>query len=93
MELVKFLAIKTSFEAIKKVTGKVAQLEVEILDYKKQIAAAVKAATSAAIRPTRPRNRATHFSKVSQSLRIRWQKSSEEQKEPSSWEKEFGLIS
>jgi hypothetical protein len=47
-ELVKFLAINTSFEAIERVTDKVASLELEILDYKKQIAAAVKSAASAA---------------------------------------------
>jgi hypothetical protein len=46
-ELVKFLAINTSFEAIEKVTGKAAYLELEVIDYKKQIAAAVKAAASA----------------------------------------------
>jgi hypothetical protein len=47
-ELVKFLAINTSFEAIYRVTFKAAYLELEVLDYKKQIAAAVKSAASAA---------------------------------------------
>jgi hypothetical protein len=46
--LVKFLAINTSFEAIDKVTTKAAYLELEVLDYKKEIAAAVKSAASAA---------------------------------------------
>ncbi len=47
-ELVKFLAINTSFEAIERVTSKVADLEKEAVEYKKQIAAAVKSAASAA---------------------------------------------
>ena len=47
-ELVKFLAINTSFEAIDKLTTKSSYLEIEVLDYKKQIAAAVKAAASSA---------------------------------------------
>jgi hypothetical protein len=42
-ELVKFLAINTSFEAIEKVTAVVGYLEIEVLDYKKENAAAVKA--------------------------------------------------
>jgi hypothetical protein len=46
-ELVKSLAINTSFEAIDKVTTKAAWLELEVLDFKKQLAAANKAASSA----------------------------------------------
>jgi hypothetical protein len=46
-ELVKFLAINTSFEAIDKVTAKAAWLEIEVLDFKKQLAAASKAASTA----------------------------------------------
>jgi hypothetical protein len=45
-KLVEFLAINTSFEAIEKVTGKVGYLEIEVLKYKKQTAATVKAAAS-----------------------------------------------
>lgn len=46
-ELVKFLAINASFEAIEKVINKVAVLELKVADFKKQLAAAVKAAASA----------------------------------------------
>jgi hypothetical protein len=46
-ELVKFLAINTSFEAIDKLTTKAAWLELEVLEFKKQLAAANKAASSA----------------------------------------------
>jgi capsule polysaccharide export protein KpsE/RkpR len=46
-ELVKFLAINTSFEAIEKLTAKVAALETETSDAKKQLSAAVKAVSSA----------------------------------------------
>ena len=46
-ELVKFLAINTSFEAIDKVTVKAGQLELEVVDLKKQLAAASKVASSA----------------------------------------------
>jgi hypothetical protein len=48
MELLKFLAINTSFEAIEKLTAKMAATEAELLDSKKQVAAAVKAASLAA---------------------------------------------
>jgi hypothetical protein len=48
IELVKFLAINTSFEAIDKLTTKAAYLELEVVDYKNQMAAAVKSAASAA---------------------------------------------
>jgi hypothetical protein len=47
-ELVKFLAINTSFEAIEKLTGLVTKHEVELADTKKQLAAAVKASATAA---------------------------------------------
>jgi hypothetical protein len=47
-ELVKFLAINTSFEAIDKLTCKTAYLELEIVDFKKQLGASVKSAASAA---------------------------------------------
>jgi hypothetical protein len=47
-ELVKFLAINTSFEAIEKLSGKTALLDLEIADMKKKANEAVKAATSAA---------------------------------------------
>jgi hypothetical protein len=46
-ELVKFLAINTSFEAIDLLLIKSAALEVEAADLKKQVAAAVKSASSA----------------------------------------------
>jgi hypothetical protein len=47
-ELVKFLAINTSFEAIDKLTTKAAYLELEVVEYKKQMATAVKSAALAA---------------------------------------------
>jgi hypothetical protein len=47
-ELVKFLAINTSFEAIEKLTTQVACHQLEICDYKKNMAAATKSAASAA---------------------------------------------
>jgi hypothetical protein len=47
-ELVKFLAINTSFEAIGKLTTKAAYLELKVVAYKKQMAAAVKSAASVA---------------------------------------------
>jgi hypothetical protein len=47
-ELVKFLAINTSFEAIDRLLIKSAALEIESADSKKQVAAAVKSAASAA---------------------------------------------
>jgi hypothetical protein len=51
-ELVKYLAINTSFEAIKKLT-------MEIIDFKKQLGASVKAAALAANkRPMKPRSKA-----------------------------------
>jgi hypothetical protein len=46
--LVKFQAINTSFKAIKQLTTKTAYLELEIVDFKKQLAAAVKSAVSSA---------------------------------------------
>ena len=49
-ELVKFLAINTSFEAIEKVTTKAAYLELEVVEFKKQLAAANKAASLASNR-------------------------------------------
>jgi hypothetical protein len=47
-ELVKFLAINTSFEAIEKLTCKATVLELEIADFKKKVNEAVKTASSAA---------------------------------------------
>jgi hypothetical protein len=47
-ELVKFLAINTCFKAIEKLTTKTAYLELEIVDFKKQLGTSVKAAASAA---------------------------------------------
>jgi hypothetical protein len=47
-ELVKFLAINTSFEAIEKLTTQVACHQLEIFDYKKNMAAATKSAALAA---------------------------------------------
>jgi hypothetical protein len=47
-KLVKFLAINTSFEAIEKLTTKTTYLEAEIVNFKKQLGAAVKATGSAA---------------------------------------------
>jgi hypothetical protein len=47
-ELVKFLAINTSFESIEKLLTKTATLECEILEMKKQVANSVKASSSAA---------------------------------------------
>jgi hypothetical protein len=56
-ELVKFLAINTSFEAIDKVTTKANWLELEVLEFKKLLAAANKAASSAS-------NKADELAKV-----------------------------
>jgi hypothetical protein len=47
-ELVKFLAINTSFEAIEKLTTKTTVLDMEVADMKKKVNEAVKAATTAA---------------------------------------------
>jgi hypothetical protein len=47
-ELVKFLAIKTSFVAIDKLTSKAAALELKTSKSKKEVAVAVKAAALAA---------------------------------------------
>jgi hypothetical protein len=47
-ELVKFLAINTSFDAIEKLTTQVAAHQVEIVEYKKNIAAVTKSAHAAA---------------------------------------------
>jgi hypothetical protein len=47
-ELVKFLAINTSFKAIEKLTGKATVLELEILDFKKKLNEAVKTASASA---------------------------------------------
>ena len=60
-ELVNFLAINTSFEAIDRLTSKTASLEAEIVDFKKQAAAAVKSVASAA-------NKADEMKKVSDGL-------------------------
>jgi hypothetical protein len=60
-ELVKFLAINTSFEAIERLTAKVAVLEIDSSEAKKQLSAAVKAASSAG-------NRADEGKKVSDQL-------------------------
>jgi hypothetical protein len=47
-ELVKFLAINTSFEAIEKLVNQTKVLECEVCEMKKQVAASVKASASAA---------------------------------------------
>jgi hypothetical protein len=47
-ELVKFLAINTSFEAIDKLTTKTAVLELEIADFKKKLNEAIKTASASA---------------------------------------------
>jgi hypothetical protein len=47
-ELVKFLAINTSFEAIEKLTVKMGATEAKLNDSKKQVAAAVKSASLSA---------------------------------------------
>jgi hypothetical protein len=47
-ELVKFLAINTSFEAIKKLVTKAVVLEAEVASMKKEVSSSVKAAASAA---------------------------------------------
>jgi hypothetical protein len=60
-ELVKFLAINTSFEAINKLVGKVATLETDVTEAKKQVANAVKSASSAA-------NKADDVKKLNTSL-------------------------
>jgi hypothetical protein len=52
-KLVKFLAINTSFEAIKKLTSQVAYHQLKICDCKKSMAAATKSAASS--RQTRPK--------------------------------------
>jgi hypothetical protein len=46
-ELVKFLAVNTSFEVLEKMTTKVAVLETEISDLKKAAAGALKASNTA----------------------------------------------
>jgi hypothetical protein len=60
-ELVKFLAINTSFEAIEKLVAKVGVLEADASEMKKQVSAAVKASASAA-------NKADEVRKQSDSL-------------------------
>lgn len=60
-ELVKFLAINTSFEAIEKLTAKVCVLECEAAETKKLLGAATKASSSAA-------NKADEVKKLSDSL-------------------------
>jgi chromosome segregation ATPase len=62
-ELVKFLAINTSFQAIEKVTSKEAYLEIEVLDYKKQIAAFVKAVASASRKADKAKKQINSFAK------------------------------
>jgi hypothetical protein len=62
-ELVKFIVINTSFEAIKKVTRKVAAPELKILDYQKQIAAAAKLAASAANKADKSKKQSDSFLK------------------------------
>jgi hypothetical protein len=47
-ELVKFLAINTNFEAIEKLTNKTGYLELEIVDFKKQLRISVKSTALAA---------------------------------------------
>jgi SOS response regulatory protein OraA/RecX len=47
-ELVKFLAINTSFEAIEKLTAKTTLLDLEMAEMKKKVNEAIKAATLAA---------------------------------------------
>jgi hypothetical protein len=48
-ELVKFLVVNTSFEAIEKLTSKTTVLELDIADFKKKLNEAIKAASAAAI--------------------------------------------
>jgi hypothetical protein len=67
-ELVKFLAINTSFEAIDRVAAKAAFLEIEVSDGKKQIAAANKAAASASNKADECKLKLDSFSKRLQTL-------------------------
>jgi hypothetical protein len=60
-ELVKFLAINTSFEAIKKLTGKVAVLKLEASETKKKLNCSEKASSAAG-------NRADKAKKLSNQL-------------------------
>ncbi len=60
-ELVKFLAINTSFESIKKLLAKATVMEGEVIEMKKQVANSVKAATLAA-------NKADEARKLSDAL-------------------------
>jgi hypothetical protein len=62
-ELLKFLAINTSLESSDKVTTKVAFLELEVSDYKKQIAAAVKSAASGANKADEAKKQSDSFLK------------------------------
>ena len=62
-ELIKFLAINTSFEAIERVTAKVAFLEAEALSYKKQIAEAVKTASASANKADEAKKQSDSFLK------------------------------
>jgi hypothetical protein len=62
-KLVKFLAINTSFEAIDKLTTKTAYLELEIANFKKQGAAAVKSAASAANKSDKAKKQSNSLTK------------------------------
>jgi hypothetical protein len=67
-ELVKFLAINTSFEAIDKVTAKATSLEIDVLEGKKQLAAANKAAASASNKADECKTKLDSFAKRLQTL-------------------------
>jgi hypothetical protein len=67
-ELVKFLAINTSFEAIDKVTAKAASLEIDVLEGKKQLAVANKAAASASNKADECKTKLDSFAKRLQTL-------------------------
>jgi uncharacterized coiled-coil DUF342 family protein len=60
-ELVKFLAVNTSFESIDQLVSKTCSLELEVAGYKRQISEAVKSAASSA-------NKADEAKKLSDSL-------------------------
>jgi hypothetical protein len=62
-ELVKFLAINTNFKSIDRVTTKVAFLELEVVAYKKQIAAAVKTSAAAANKADEAKKQSNSFFK------------------------------
>jgi hypothetical protein len=62
-ELVKFLAINTSFEAIEKLINQTKVLECEVCEMKKQVAASVKSAASAANKADEVRKQSDLLSK------------------------------